>query len=439
MTDPLIVGFVSLAVMVILAVIGVPIAASLGLVGIGGLIYDLGLRGAFGIIGSLPYSVLASFGISLIPLFFLMGDLAAEAGIAKDAFDSAYKVFGKVRGGLAMATTMGSALSAATMGSSLANAALFTRIALPPMLNYKYDKRFSLGCIASVGTFAIMIPPSITFVLYGIITQQSIGALLIAGVIPGVVSAGAYLIFIYLRCRMNPNLAPVAEIQFPLVEKLKGLANLWAVFLLFFLVMGGIYAGYFTPSAGGAVGAMGAFVLAVFKRRVSWDVMRRVSVETATSTTSIMLIVLGAFFLARHLVLSGFTQDLVELCRGQGNIPPWMILLFICILYLFLGCVMETVSMLVTTVPFIYPIITALGYNGIWFGVIFVKVAELGMLTPPVGANLFVVSAAAGDKADVLDVVKGVLPFLLLEIPILAILLFFPGISLYLPSKMYGH
>lgn len=438
MSDPLVVGFLSLALMVVLAAIGVPIAASLGIVGIGGLIYDLGINGAYGIIGTLPYSALANFGISLIPLFFLMGDFAAQAGIAKDAFDSAYKVFGKVRGGLAMATTIGSALSAATIGSSLANAALFTRIALPPMLNYKYDKSFSLGCIAAVGTFAIMIPPSITFVLYGIVTQESIGALLLAGVLPGVFSALAYLVFIYIRCYLNPRLAPIAEVRFPLMEKLRGLANLWVVFVLFFLVMGGIYAGIFTPSAGGAVGAMGALILAVAKRRLSWSVIRRISIDTAVSTTSIMLIVLGAFFLARHLVLSGFTEELVKLCMGQGNFPGWAILLFFCLLYIFLGCCMETVSMLVTTIPFVYPVITALGYDGIWFGVIFVKLAELGMLTPPVGANLFVVSAAAGEKADVLDVIRGVFPFIMLEIPILLILLFLPEISLYLPSKMYG-
>ena len=439
MIDPLVIGFLSIAVMIALAILGVPIAIAAGGVGICGLILDLGLHGAYGIIGSLPYSVLANFGISLIPLFFLMGDFAAQAGIANDAFDSAYKLFGKVRGGLAMATTMGSALSAATMGSSLANAALFTRIALPPKMRYDYNRSFALGCIAAVGTFAIMIPPSITFVLYGIVTQQSIGALLLAGIYPGLFTAVIYLGYIFIRCRINPTLAPVSEVTFSRKEKLKGLVNLWAIFFLFFLVMGGIYAGYFTPSAGGAVGAFGAFVLAVAKKRLSWKIFSKVSIETVQSTTAIMIIVVGAFFLGRHLVLCGFTEALVALCTGGGAIPGWAVMFLFCAMYIMLGCVMETVSMLVTTMPFVYPVVTALGYDGIWFGVIFVKLAELGMLTPPLGANLFVVSAAAGEETTIIDVVKGVAPFLLLEIPILTILILFPEISTYLPSKMYGH
>ena len=437
MNDPLVIGFVSLALMIGMAVIGVPIAIAAGLMGICGLIYDIGFSGAFGIIGTLPFAVLANFGISLIPLFFLMGDFAAQAGIAKDAFDSAYKLFGRIRGGLAMATTMGSALSAATMGSSLANAALFTRIALPPMLHYKYDRSLALGCIAAAGTFAIMIPPSITFVLYGIVTQQSIGALLLAGIVPGIINAVVYLVYILIRCNINPKLAPIPTVTFSRRQKMKGLVNLWAIFFLFFLVMGGIYAGYFTPSAGGAVGAFGAFILALVKRRVSWKVFRRVSVETVQGTTAIMLILVGAFLLGRHLVLCGFTEALVELCTGGGMIPPWLVMILFCAMYILLGCVMETVSMLVTTMPFVYPVVTALGYDGIWFGVIFVKLAELGMLTPPLGANLFVVSATAGEHTSVVDVVKGVVPFLLLDIPVLAMLIAFPIISTYLPSKMF--
>jgi C4-dicarboxylate transporter, DctM subunit len=438
MNEPLLIGFLSLGAMVGMAVIGVPIFVATGAVGIVGLMFDLGVSGAFGVIGTLPYSALASFGITLIPLFFLMGDFAAQAGIAKDAFDAAYKLFGKKRGGLAMATTVGSAFSAATMGSSLANAALFTRIALPPMLTYKYDRNFALGCIASVGTFAIMIPPSITFVLYGIVTQESIGALLMAGVFPGIFTAVLYLVFIYVRCRFNPKLAPIPEVTFSRKEKLSGIFQLWTIFFLFFSVMGGIYLGYFTPSAGGAVGAFAALLLALWKRRVTWEVFRRVSLETVQGTTSILVILVGGFFLARHLTLSGFTEELVKLCTGGGALSGWVIMILFSIMYLFLGCAMETVSMLVSTMPFVYPVVKALGYDGIWFGVIFVKLAEIGMLTPPIGSNLFVVTATAGEGTSIMDVVKGVGPFLLLEIPILAILIFWPELSLYLPSQMYG-
>ncbi len=306
------------------------------------------------------------------------------------------------------------------------------------MLTYKYDRNFALGCIASVGTFAIMIPPSITFVLYGIVTQESIGALLMAGVFPGIFTAVAYLGFIYMRCRINPRLAPIPEVTFSRKEKLNGILQLWTIFFLFFSVMGGIYLGYFTPSAGGAVGAFAALLLALWKRRVTWEVFRRVSLETVQGTTSILVILVGGFLLARHLTLSGFTEELVKLCTGGGTLPGWVVMVLFSIMYLFLGCVMETVSMLVSTMPFVYPVVKALGYNGIWFGVIFVKLAEIGMLTPPIGSNLFVVTATAGQGTTVMDVVKGVGPFLLLEIPILAILLFWPELSLYLPSQMYG-
>jgi tripartite ATP-independent transporter DctM subunit len=283
-----------------------------------------------------------------------------------------------------------------------------------------------------------MIPPSITFVLYGIVTQESIGALLMAGVFPGIFTAVMYLGFIYVRCRLNPTLAPVHEETFSRKEKLDGILQLWTIFFLFFSVMGGIYLGYFTPSAGGAVGAFAALLLALWKRRVSWEVFRRVSLETVQGTTSILVILVGGFLLARHLTLSGFTEALVNLCTGGGALPGWVVMVLFSVMYLFLGCVMETVSMLVSTMPFVYPVVKALGYDGIWFGVIFVKLAEIGMLTPPIGANLFVVTAAAGEGTTVMDVAKGVGPFLLLEIPILAILLFWPELSLYLPSKMYG-
>lgn len=438
MIEPLLIGFLSLGAMVGMALIGIPVAFATGIVGICGLIIDLGLGGAFGVIGTLPFSVLANFGITLIPLFFLMGDFAAQAGIAKDAFDASYKLFGKKRGGLAMATTVGSAFSAATMGSSLANAALFTRIALPPMMAYKYDRSFALGCIASVGTFAIMIPPSITFVLYGIVTLESIGALLMAGVFPGIFTAVAYLAFIYIRCRLNPKLAPIPEVTFSRREKLRGVVQLWTIFFLFFSVMGGIYAGIFTPSAGGAVGAFLALILAIGKRRLSWEVLRKISVETVQGTTSIMIILVGGFLLARHLTICGFSEALVKLCTAEGALPGWVVMVLFSIMYIFLGCVMETVTMLITTIPYVYPVIKALGYDGIWFGVIFVKLAEIGMLTPPIGMNLFVVTATAGDNTTVMDVIKGVGPFLLLEIPILAILIFWPELSLYLPSKMFG-
>ena len=433
--SPLLVGTIALLLMVFMSLAGVPIFVSLGSVGIVGLIVVSGFDRTLGIISSLPFTVFASYSLAIVPLFFLMGDIANLGGIAGEGYKAAYKLLGGTRGGLAMATTIGSGFSSACMGSSGANAALFSRIALPEMLKFNYDKSFSLGCIASVGTFAVMIPPSIGFVLYGIVTQESIGKLLMAGVFPGILTVGAYLIGISVMCRLNPKLAPVSEIKYTTREKLKGLLGLWGIFLLFLLVMGGMYAGLFPPSAGAAVGASGAFIIALSKRKLTLSALTRVGIDTMRAMSSVTIIILGGFLLARFLVISGFTQALVAL--ASTGLSKSSVLISIVIMYLILGCLMDPVSMLITTIPFIYPLIISLGFDGIWFGVIFTKLSEIGVLTPPVGMNLFVVAAAAGKGTTVSDVIKGVGPFLIMEAFVMVILILFPGISLYLPSKMY--
>ncbi len=436
--SPLLIGTIGFIAMILLALSGVPIFVALGLVGVVGLILTSGFGTAFGIVASLPFAVFANYGLAVIPLFFLMGVLTGEGGLTKDAFESAYKLIGRVRGGLAMATSIGSGFSAACMGSSVANAALFTRMALPEMLRYNYDKSFSLGCIASAGTFAIMIPPSIAFVVYGIVTGESIGKLLVAGIFPGILTVIIYLIGIWVICRFNPKLAPLAPIKFTGREKLRSTLGLWGIGVLFILVMGGIYVGLFTPSAGAAVGASGAFILALRRGKLTKDAMGRVAIHSVDGMSSLAVIIIGGFLLARFLVVSGFVDELLDL-PARANLSPGGILVGVVILYLILGCLMDSVSMTVCTMPFIYPlVVTSLGYNGIWFGVIFTKLCEIGLLTPPVGFNLFIVAAAAGKGTTVADVVKGIWPFLLMESFVLVILILFPSISLYLPSKMYG-
>ena len=434
--SPLLTGTIALVIMILLSLSGVPIFISLGSVGIAGLLYVSGLEKTLGVISSLPFSVLASYGLAIVPLFFLMGEIASQGGIATEGYRAAHKLLGRTRGGLAMATTIGSGLSSACMGSSAANAALFTRIALPEMLKYNYNKNFSLGCIASVGTFAVMIPPSLGFVLYGIVTQESIGKLLMAGVFPGILTVSVYLIGIYIMCWRNPKLAPISDIKYTIKEKLKGLLGLWGILLLFLLVMGGMYAGLFTPSAGAAVGASGAFVIALSRRKLGIAVLVRLGIDTMRAISSFTVIILGGFLLARFLVISGFTQDLVGL--ASVGVSKYAVLVAVIIMYLILGCLMDSASMLITTMPFIYPLIISLGFNGIWFGVLFTKLAEIGVLTPPVGMNLFVVSAAAGKGTSVEDVVRGVGPFLIMEGFCVIALVLFPSISLFLPSKMYG-
>lgn len=434
---PIVIGVIGFIVMVLLALIGVPIFVALGIVGVVGLIVTSGLNTALGIVGSLPFATLANYGLAVAPLFFLMGVFVGEGGLTKDAFDGAYKLIGRVRGGLAMATSIGSGISAASMGSSVANAALFTRMALPEMLRYGYDKSFSLGCIASAGTFAIMIPPSMAFVFYGIVTGESVGKLLVAGIVPGIMTVVVYLIGISIMVRLNPKIAPLAPIRFTRKEKLKATLGLWGIGVLFALVMGGIYTGFFTPSAGAAVGAFGALLLALGKRKMKKEAIGRIAISSIEGMSSLAVIILGGFFLARFLVLSGFVDELVGFIN-RVNLSPAGILVGIVILYLILGALMDEVSMTVCTLPFIYPMMMKLGYDGIWFGVVFTKLCQIGLIFPPVAMNLYVVSSSAGQGTNVMDVIRGIWPFILMEVIVLIMLILFPGISLYLPSKMYG-
>ena len=436
--SPLLIGTIGFVVMVVLTLLEIPIFVSLGLVGVVGLILTSGFNTAMGIVASLPFAVLANYGLAIVPLFFLMGQVAGEAGIVKDAYEAVYKVTGSLRGGLAMATTVGSAFSAATMGSSVANAALFTRVALPEMLKFNYDKSFSLGCIASSGTFAIMIPPSIMFVIYGLITEESIGRLLIAGIFPGILTAIVYLISIWVRCKWNPKLAPAPSIKYTAREKFSSVFRLWSIIVLFSLVFGGMYFGFFAPSAGAAIGASGAFLLAFSRKKLTRASVSKICFETMQGIGPLTAILIGGFFLGRFLVLSGFVEVIVRFVTVDLAVSPLAVIGLIAVMYLILGALMDELSMTLVTIPFVYPMVKALGFDGIWFGVVYTKLCQIGLIFPPIAMNLFVVASAAGKDTTVVDVIKGIWPFIMLEIIVLAILILFPFISLYLPSKMYG-
>jgi len=435
---PLLIGAIGFLAMVVLALLEIPIFVALGLVGVVGLIFTSGLVTTLGIVASLPFAVLANYSLAVVPLFFLMGQVAGEAGIVKDAYGAVYKFTAGIRGGLAMATTVGSGFSAATMGSSVANAALFTRVALPEMLQYNYDRSFSLGCIAAAGTFAVMIPPSVLFVIYGVITEESIGRLLIAGIVPGIITVILYMVSIWVRCKWNPKLAPAPTVKYAAGEKFRSVFRLWSIIVLFVLVFGGIYFGFFTPSAGAAVGASGAFLLALGRRKLGRANVRRICFETMEGIGPLTAILIGGFFLGRFLVLSGFVEVIVRFVTMDLAIPPLAVIGLIAVMYIILGALMDELSMTLVTVPFVYPLVKALGFDGIWFGVIYTKLCQLGMIFPPIAINLFVVASAAGKDTTVTDVIKGIFPFILIEIIVLAILILFPSISLYLPSKMYG-
>jgi len=437
--ESLLIGSIAFALMLLLCLTGMPIYVACGSVGLAGIIFELGFDATLGIISSLPFAIYANYGIAIIALFYLMGELAAGSGMTEDAYQAAYKIIGGVRGGLAMATTIGCAISAACLGSAVANAALFTRMALPEMLKFRYDKNFSLGCIASAGTFAIMIPPSIALVVYGVLTEESIGKLLMAGIIPGITTAILYLMSIWLRCRFNQQLAPIPEIKFSLKAKIKSTYSLWGVGSLFILVMGGMYAGFFTPTAGAAVGAFGALLLGLIKKRlISKSALQIVAMNTATGVASIGVLFIGGFFLARFLTLSGFVEVIVRVITKDIGVPPLAVIGLLCVMYLILGALMDEFSMTLCTIPFVYPVIKGLGYDGVWFGIVFTKLCQIGLIFPPIAMNLYVVAQAAGEGTNVMNVVKGIWPFIFIEIIVLVILVLFPEITLFLPNMMFA-
>jgi len=283
-----------------------------------------------------------------------------------------------------------------------------------------------------------MIPPSIAFVIYGIMTGESIGKLLIAGVFPGILTVTVYLIAIWTMARLNPKLAPSPPVMFTGSEKLKAVLGLWTVAVLFFLVIGGIYSGLFTPSQAGAVGAFGALVIAAGRRRITKASLTNIAVGSVEGMSALSVVILGGFILMRFLVLSGFVDEVVGFVE-RANLSPVGVLIGVVFLYLILGALMDELSMTVCTIPFVYPIMMKLGYNGIWFGVVYTKLCQIGLIFPPVAMNLFVVAASAGKGTTVLDVVKGIWPFVILETIVLILLCLFPSISLFLPEMMYGH
>ena len=388
----------------------------------------------------IPFEFASQYGFVVIPMFILMGAFAEISGITKDFYDFFYRLLGKVRGGLLMVTILSSAGFAAISGSTMVNAVVFTRIALPQMLSFGYDKALAAGCIAAAGTFAALIPPSIMMVVYALLTGQSIGELLIAGIVPGVLTAVAYLVLVGFIARSRPELAPIPDVQFTFREKLQSFYSIWPFVLLAMIVIGGIYTGAMPPSSAGAVGAVGAFVIMLLRGWLRRQPVSRKDLfgsmqSAAVTSASLFLIIIAGLLLSRFFVYSGFVDEIVYFIR-ELEIEPYWVLAAIVLMYLILGCFMDTVSMTVVTVPFIYPIVVNLGYDPVWFGVILIKLIEIGVLTPPIGLNLFAVISSAQGRISTQDMFRGVIPFLLLELVILAALYSFPGIVLWLPSLM---
>jgi tripartite ATP-independent transporter DctM subunit len=431
--DPITIGLLGCVALLILLIIGMPIAFATALIGFLGIFVLKSWSVAANTVGYLVYPLAAHYTLSVIPMFILMGYFAHYAGLTSDIFSVGRKWVGHLPGGMAIATVFGCAAFAASSGSSTASAAVMGKVAIPEMKKYHYDNKLSAGVVAASGTLASLIPPSAILVIFGVIVEESIGKLLIAGFLPGILSAFIYALMLYFWARIKPEMAPVTS-EFHLKEALVSLKYVWGIGLLFLLVIGGLYIGVFTPTEAGAAGASGAFAIALSSMRLSWGNLFESLLETARATVMIFMIIIGVLIFMRFLALSGVSRAFIEAVQGL-LVPRWVILSAFLAFYVVLGMFMDAIGMLTLTLPLMFPIIVGLGYHPIWFGIIAVKMCEICLITPPIGLNVYMVRGVAPD-IPLEDMFKGVMPFLAMDILTLVILIIFPQIALFLPSKM---
>ena len=435
MFDPATAGVIVACILVFLLITGTHIGVGLGISGFIGILITINERAAFAQVATVPFSTTNSFTLAVIPLFILMGSLATQAGLTTDLYRAAYNWLGKISGGLAMATTLASAAFGAACGSTIVNAAVFTKMAMPEMTKFGYDKRLSAGCIAASGTLASLIPPSILMIIYAVITEQSVARLLVAGLVPGFLSAAVYMLGIYIVAKARPDLAPIPNVTITRRERWESLKGVWGISFLFILVIGGIYMGFFVPTYAGAVGAFGAFMIVAAKRKLNGRLLVDTFKDAGITTSTIFIIVIGGIIFARFLTYTGLVGDISEWMIAL-NLSPIAYLIGFAILYLILGMLIDPIAIMVMTLPVMFPIMTSVGYDPIWLGVIAIKLAEISLITPPVGLNVYVVRSASPVKLRLEEVFAGVTPFLIMDVFTLALLIAFPSIVLFLPRLM---
>jgi len=429
---PHIVALLSVLGFLVLALLGLPLAFSFATVGFMGIMLIQGAEAGLSTLGEAPYTETASYVLSTIPLFVLMGQLAFHSRISRDLFLAAYKWMGKLPGGLALATILSCTGFAACTGSSVASAATMGTLAYPEMKRFNYSPRLATGAIAAGGTLGILIPPSTIFIIYGIITETSIGDLFVAGILPGILLSFLFCLLVYFMCKKDPRLGPPSE-GFSWKERFSSLTGVWAMLLLFLVVVAGLYFGIFAPSEAGAMGAFGALVIAIARGRLTWASAYAAVVETLRITCFSLTTLIGAMVFNTLLSITGLPQTISGWVTGLP-VPPFFILVIICLFYIPLGMVIEGLPMILLTMPFVYPIIESFGYSPVWFGVLICVLVELSLITPPVGINIFIVQGVT--KVPSYDVAMGVLPFVIAFLAGLGLLMAFPQISLFLPNAM---
>lgn len=429
------IGMTGLGAVLLLLILRVPIGVALGGVALIGIWNLLGLRAAWGTVAEIPYSFSAHWTLSSIPMFLLMGYVSYYSRVTEGLFNAAQIWMGRLPGGLGIATITGAAGFSAVTGSSLAASAAMGRIAVPSMQEHGYRPGFAAGIVAAAGTIGSMIPPSIIMIVYGVFAEVSIGQLFMAGVIPGILTAVFYSLVIVIRVKINPKLAPSIQDKPDWRKRWSSLGETWPFLLLVMGVFGGLFSGLFTPTEAGAVGAFLAFVIAALKRSLSWQVTKESIVESVKGTSSIFFIAIGAALLTNFLALSGVPAFLSTLIKDLGLTQIELILL-ISLLFIFLGMFLDPLGCMLLTLPVLLPVLEAQNANLIWFGILLVKFLEIGLITPPVGLNVFVIKEIVGNKVPITQIFAGVSWFIVSDLILLTILIFVPAIALWLPGLM---
>lgn len=430
------IGGLGVAALFVAILCGINIMVALGVVGAVGMVALAGPVAATAGVSSIFYSITASFHFSVVPMFLLMGFFAMRAGLGEDLFDAATKWFGRLPGGLAVATTGGAAAFGAASGSSVGTATLFTKLALPEMIKHGYDKGLASASIAISGTLAVLIPPSALVVVYGILTDSSIGKLLIGGLIPGILFTLLICLGTMARVMLKPSLAPLVEERYTWRERFWALRMTGPLVLIIAMIIGGLYAGVFTPTEAGAVGALVTFIMAIIRQRGLRGVeIGKVLLETVQTTAMIFAIIVCALLFSRFLAFSGLSE-LVSDTLIALDVNVWVIVALVALLYVLLGMLMDAPALLAVTLPVTHPLMMGLGFDPIWFGVFVVVLAELGAITPPVGINCFVVKGVAGDLVTLEEVFAGILPYVIACVGMLILLCVFPQLALFLPQAM---
>ena len=431
--SPSILAILILCLLFVLLAGGMPIGFAMGLSAFLGTLLLIDGGAALSLLGQTAYETGLTYNLSVIPMFVLMGYIAGEAGLNESLFRACNAWLGHRRGGLALATIGGCGAFAAICGSSLATAATMAQIALPEMRRYKYSDKLALGSLAAGGTIGILIPPSVIMVIYGLLTETSISALFLAGFVPGILTVAGFMLAISIMTRIDPTLGPPAA-RTPMRERFIALKSVWGTAGLFLLVIGGLYVGIFSPTEAASVGTVGAFVLGLVNRRSPMQLLRTTLLDTVKTTAMIFTVLIGAILFNNFLILASVPTLVSDWISGLP-LGKTAVLLVIIAMYFLLGCLLDSLAMILLTIPIVFPIVKELGYDPVWFGIIIVMVVELGLITPPIGMNVFVIKGIAKD-VPLEDIFRGVTPFIIAQVILISILIAFPQIALWLPSTM---